>query len=67
MGPVHPAYNPYYSACFFIQNSVFLSQQISQRCFSAGLSAQPNGTMVSSQKPFPYLSSLITVSHDLFG
>jgi hypothetical protein len=40
-GPVHPAYNPYFSACFF----QFLSQQISQQCFSAGLSAQTNGTI----------------------
>jgi hypothetical protein len=41
--PVHPAYNPFFSACFFSRNSIFLSQQISQPCFSAGLSAQPNG------------------------
>jgi hypothetical protein len=27
---------------FFSQNSVFLSQQINQQCFSVGLSAQPN-------------------------
>jgi hypothetical protein len=32
-GPVHPAYNPYFSACFFSRNSIFLSQQISQRYF----------------------------------
>jgi hypothetical protein len=42
-GLVHPAYNPSFSACFFSRNSIFLSQQISQQCFSAGLSAQPNG------------------------
>jgi hypothetical protein len=41
--PVHPAYNPSFLTCFFSRNSVFLSQQIIQRCFSAGLSAQPNG------------------------
>jgi hypothetical protein len=41
-GPVHPAYNPYFSACFFFsRNSIFLSQQISQQCFLASLSAQP--------------------------
>jgi hypothetical protein len=40
------AYNPYFSAYFFSQNSVFLSQQISQQCFSAGLSAHPNGAMI---------------------
>jgi hypothetical protein len=38
------AYNPSFSACFFSRNSIFLSQQISQQCFSAGLSAQPNGS-----------------------
>jgi hypothetical protein len=36
-GPVHLAYNPSYSACFFNRNSIFLSQKISQQCFSAGL------------------------------
>jgi hypothetical protein len=40
--PVHPAYNPSFSTCFFSRNSIFLSQQISQQCFSAGLSAHPN-------------------------
>jgi hypothetical protein len=39
-GAVHPAYNPYFSACFFNQNNVFLSQQISQQYFSAGLGAE---------------------------
>jgi hypothetical protein len=38
IGSVHPAYNPAFSACFFSWNSIFLSQQISQQCFSAGLS-----------------------------
>jgi hypothetical protein len=42
-GPVHSAYNLYFSACFFSQYSIFLSQQISQQCFSIGLSVQPNG------------------------
>jgi hypothetical protein len=46
-GSVHPAYNPSFSACFFSQNSIFLSQQISQQYFSADLSAQPNGAQVS--------------------
>jgi hypothetical protein len=45
-GPVHSAYNPSFSACFFSRNSIFLSQQISQQCFSAGLSAQLNGSSV---------------------
>jgi hypothetical protein len=46
-GHVHPAYNPSFSACFFSRNSIFLSQQISQPCFSAGLSAQPNGPLLN--------------------
>jgi hypothetical protein len=37
IGPVHLAYNPSYSVCFFSWNSIFLSQKISQQCFSAGL------------------------------
>jgi hypothetical protein len=45
-GPVHLAYNPFFSAYFFSQYSIFLSQQISQQCFSAGLSAQPNGAKI---------------------
>jgi hypothetical protein len=45
IGLVHPDYNPYFSAGFFSRNSVFLSQQISQQCFPAGLSAQPNGAV----------------------
>jgi hypothetical protein len=47
IGPVHPAYNPYFSACFFSRISIFLSQQINQQCFSASLSAQPNGAIES--------------------
>jgi hypothetical protein len=43
MGPVHPAYNPYFQLIFFSRNNIFLSQQISQQCFLADLSAQPNG------------------------
>jgi hypothetical protein len=49
-GPVHLTYNPSFLACFFIQNSIFLSQQISQQCFSAGLLAQPNGAIVPNYK-----------------
>jgi hypothetical protein len=43
---VHLAYNPSFSAWFFSGNIIFLSQQISQQCFSAGLLAQPNGAYV---------------------
>jgi hypothetical protein len=43
IGHVHPAYNSYFLACFFSRNNVFLSQQINQHYFSAGLLAQPNG------------------------
>jgi hypothetical protein len=45
-GSVYLAYNSIFSAYFFSQNNIFLSQQISQQCFSAGLSAQPNGVKV---------------------
>jgi hypothetical protein len=38
-GPVHPAYNLYFSTYFFSRNSIFLSQQISQEYFSTGLRA----------------------------
>jgi hypothetical protein len=62
-GPVHPAYNPSFSACFFSRNSIFLSQQISQQCFSAGLSAQPNGAYILCLK---ILCALILVlKHEL--
>jgi hypothetical protein len=47
IGSVHPTYNPYFSACFFSRNSIFLSQQLSQQCFSVGLTAQPNGAIIS--------------------
>jgi hypothetical protein len=58
MGHVHSAYNPSFSACFFSWNSIFLSQQISQQYFSAGLSAQPNGSMVLEARQ-EYLPCLI--------
>jgi hypothetical protein len=37
---------------FFSWNSIFLSHQISLQCFSAGLSAQPNGATVDHYKRF---------------
>jgi hypothetical protein len=52
-GPIHPTYNPSFSAYFFSWNSVFLSQQISQQCFSAGLSEQPNGASIFSAATVP--------------
>jgi hypothetical protein len=54
-GSVHPAYNPSFSACFFSRNSIFLSQQISQQRFSAGLSTQPNGGHMSRMQPRHYV------------
>jgi hypothetical protein len=45
--PVHLAYKPSFSAYFFNRNNIFLSQQINQQYFSAGLSAQPNGAILS--------------------
>jgi hypothetical protein len=49
-GPLHPAYNSYFSACFFSRNNIFLSQKISQQYFSAGLSAQLNGAFLGSTR-----------------
>jgi hypothetical protein len=61
MRSVHPAYNPYFSACFFNQNSVFLSQQINQQCFSAGLSAQPNGAHIYASAGRPPVAATATL------
>jgi hypothetical protein len=44
-GPVQPAYNPYFSACFFNRNSIFLSQKISRNSVSVCFSAQVNGAL----------------------
>jgi hypothetical protein len=41
---------------FFSWNSIFLSQQISQQCFSAGLSAQPNGAYDLEQQAYIAIS-----------
>jgi hypothetical protein len=49
-GPVYSAYNPSFAVCFFSRNSIFLSQQISHQSFSAGLSAQPNGSKIIAMK-----------------
>ena len=43
IGPVRFSYNPYFSACFFSQNSVFLSQQISQNNVSTYFFSEANG------------------------
>jgi hypothetical protein len=59
MSPVHPAYNLSFSACFFSWNSIFLSQQISQQCFSAGLSAQPNGAMMFEAARVPPMTRVL--------
>jgi hypothetical protein len=49
--PVHMSYNPYFLACFFFSwNRVFLSQEISQQYFSAGLSTQPNGPITINRR-----------------
>ena len=40
IGHVRLSYNPYFSACFFSRNSVFLSQQISRNSVSACFSAK---------------------------
>jgi hypothetical protein len=50
-GHVHSAYNPSFSACFFSRNSIFLTTN-HPTVFSAGLSAQPNGSFISF---FPFM------------
>ena len=42
IGPVHLSYNPYFSACFFSQNSIFLSQQISRESISICFFSEAN-------------------------
>ena len=41
--PVRFSYNPYFSACFFYRNSVFLSQRISRNSVSACFFSEANG------------------------
>jgi hypothetical protein len=65
IGTVHPAYNPSFSACFFSRNNIFLSQQISQQCFSAGLSAQPNGAVTEpSNYDGPHVPAIVVMTSD---
>jgi hypothetical protein len=47
-GPIHLAYNPSYSACFFNQNSIFLSQKISQQCFQPAYNSSRTGPMLNT-------------------
>jgi hypothetical protein len=63
-GPVHLAYNSSFSACFFSRNNIFLSQQISQQCFSVGLSIQPNGAKIAGFGFF-YLKSDLCIASPL--
>jgi hypothetical protein len=60
--PVHPAYNPYFLAYFFSQNSVFLSQQISQQCFFSRLISTAERGLRNSKilmKKYLLITSLI--------
>jgi hypothetical protein len=41
-GPVRFPYNPYFSTCFFKQNSIFLSQQISKQYFQSWFFSEAN-------------------------
>ena len=44
-GHVRLSYNPYFSACFFSRNSIFLSQQISRNSVSACFFSEANGAV----------------------
>jgi hypothetical protein len=46
VGPVQPAYNLYFSACFFSRNSIFLSQKISQNSISAYFSVELDASTI---------------------
>jgi hypothetical protein len=60
--PVHPAYNPYFSSCFFSRNSVFLSRQISIRwlwgCYSMGSTCPGSAPVYTGNQSFPTKSLL---------
>jgi hypothetical protein len=45
-GPVRLSYNPYFLACFFSCNSVFLSQQINEQYFQPWFFSKANGAIV---------------------
>jgi len=47
-GPVRWSYNPYFSACFFSRNSVFLSQQISRNSISTCFFSEANGANIAN-------------------
>jgi len=42
---VRLSYNPYFSACFFSQNIIFLSQQISRNSVPACFFSEANGAV----------------------
>ena len=48
IGPVRLSYNPYFLACFFNRNSVFLSKQIRWNNVSACFFNEANGALESS-------------------
>jgi hypothetical protein len=46
-GSVQPSYNPYFSACFFNQNSVFLlKKKQPEQCFNLFFSTNERGQRV---------------------
>jgi hypothetical protein len=55
-GPVHPAYNLYFSACFFSAGTIFFSHNKSvNSVFSRLISTAERGLFISLSQPF-YLS-----------
>ena len=46
IGSIRFFYNPYFSTCFFSQNSVFLSQQINRNSIPVCFFSEANGANV---------------------
>jgi hypothetical protein len=45
-GPVHLAYNPSYSACFFSWNSIFLSKKSANSVFQPAYNSSRTGNLL---------------------
>jgi hypothetical protein len=65
-GPVHLAYNPSYSACFFSQNNIFLLQKISQQCFQPAYNSSRTAPYVLVlERLRSYITTELTISQFL--
>ena len=62
IGHVRFSYNPYFSACFFSRNSVFLSQQISRNSVSSCFFSEANGAIIKKFKS-DRITTFLVVKH----